>query len=105
VQLRGKETECGNYECRWTNSKGEPRHRKFRVKSVSFDIETNIIVIFAVTLTIGLLAIGVGIGIKFYFHKVRKQIISNGNKSFLNLHFFKLKRKMGKRNSGNGKQF
>ncbi|XP_046462733.1 vascular endothelial growth factor receptor 1-like [Daphnia pulex] len=88
VQLRGKETECGNYECRWTNSKGEPRHRNFRVKSVSFDIETNIIVIFCVTLTIGLLATGVGIGIKFYFHKknVEKELgkwetILNGDPS------------------------
>jgi uncharacterized protein YodC (DUF2158 family) len=31
VLLQGKEKEKGIYECRWKNSKGEPRHRNFTV--------------------------------------------------------------------------
>jgi hypothetical protein len=73
VQLQGKETEKGTYECRWKNSKGEPRHRNFTVNlDSSFkndEKDTNTIIISATLF--GLLALAVGIGIKIYLDKVK----------------------------------
>jgi hypothetical protein len=68
VQLQGKETERGTYECRWKNSKGEPRHRNFRVIP-SFEKEANTIIMSASF--IGFLAVAVAIGIKVYLDKVK----------------------------------
>jgi hypothetical protein len=74
VQLQGKETEKGFYECRWKNSKGEPRHRNFTV-NLDFRFEkdekdTNIVIIIIASL-IGVLAVAMGIGIKIYLDKVK----------------------------------
>jgi hypothetical protein len=74
VQLQGKETEKGFYECRWKNSKGEPRHRNFTV-NLDFRFEkdeknTNSIIIMSASL-IGVLALAVAIGIKVYLDKVK----------------------------------
>jgi hypothetical protein len=74
VQLQGKETERGFYECRWKNSKGEPRHRNFTV-NLDFRFEkdeknTNSIIIMSAS-SIGLLALAVAIGIKIYLDKVK----------------------------------
>ncbi|XP_046462720.1 fibroblast growth factor receptor 4-like [Daphnia pulex] len=86
VQLQGKETERGTYECRWKNSKGEQRHRNFTVipsfekeannfGSEKDEKDTNSIIIISASL-IGLLAVAVGIGIKIYLDKknVEKQL-------------------------------
>jgi hypothetical protein len=75
VQLQGKETEKGFYECRWKNSKGEQRHRNFTV-NLDFRFEkdekdTNSIIIIISASSIGLLAVAVGIGIKIYLDKVK----------------------------------
>jgi hypothetical protein len=76
VQLQGKETERGIYECRWKNSKGEPRHRNFTVNSrnqvftVNFPFkkdETDTYIIIISVSLIGLLAAG----IKVYLDKVK----------------------------------
>ncbi|XP_046654437.1 vascular endothelial growth factor receptor 1-like isoform X1 [Daphnia pulicaria] len=77
VQLQGKEKEKGTYECRWKNSKGEPRHRNFRVGIISYEKDekdANTIIISASF--IGLLAVAVAIGIKVYLDKrnVEKQL-------------------------------
>jgi hypothetical protein len=72
VQLQGKETERGTYECRWKNSKGEPRHRNFTVGIISYEKDekdANTIIISATLF--GLLALAVGIGIKIYLDKVK----------------------------------
>jgi hypothetical protein len=82
VQLQGKETEKGTYECRWKNSKGEPRHKNFTV-NLNFRFEkdekitiryiqkdTNTIIIISATF-FGLLALAVAIGIKVYLDKVK----------------------------------
>jgi hypothetical protein len=72
VQLQGKETERGTYECRWKNSKGEQRHRNFTVGIISYEKDekdANTIIISASF--IGLLAVAVGIGIKIYLDKVK----------------------------------
>jgi uncharacterized protein YodC (DUF2158 family) len=72
VQLQGKETEKGTYECRWKNSKGEPRHRNFTVGIISYEKDekdANTIIISASF--IGLLAVAVAIGIKVYLDKVK----------------------------------
>jgi hypothetical protein len=80
LQLKGKAKEVGTYECRWKNSRGEPRHRNFTVRvnfvdqEVDDDDETNTIILPA-TLT-GLLIVGMGIGIKLYMDKVREKLIS-----------------------------
>ena len=71
VQLQGKETEKGTYECRWKNSKGEPRHRNFTVGIISYEKDeqdANTIIISASL--IGVLAVAVAIGIKVYLDKV-----------------------------------
>jgi hypothetical protein len=81
VQLQGNETEKGFYECRWKNSKGQPRHRNFTVipsfekeannfGSEKDEKDTNTIIIMSASL-IGLLAVAVGIGIKIYLDKVK----------------------------------
>jgi hypothetical protein len=72
VQLQGKETERGTYECRWKNSKGEQRHRNFTVGIISYEKDekdANTIIISASF--IGLLAVAVAIGIKVYLDKVK----------------------------------
>jgi hypothetical protein len=71
VQLQGREKERGIYECRWKNSKGEPRHRNFTV-NLDFRFEkdekdANTIISASL---IGLFAVAVGIGIKVYLDKV-----------------------------------
>jgi hypothetical protein len=73
LPLKGKVKEAGTYECRWKNSKGEPRHRNFTV-NLDFRFEkdekdANTIIVSASF--IGLLAIAVGIGIKVYLDKVK----------------------------------
>ncbi len=81
LQLKGKAKEVGTYECRWKNSRGEPRHRNFTVRvnfvdqEVDDDDETNTIILPA-TLT-GLLIVGMGFGVKFYIDKVRENLISS----------------------------
>jgi hypothetical protein len=64
--------ERGTYECRWKNSKGEPRHKNFTVGIIIYEMDkkdTNTIIISASF--IGLLAVAVGIGIKIYLDKVK----------------------------------
>jgi hypothetical protein len=74
LTLQGKETERGTYECRWKDSKGEPRYKDFTV-NLDFRFEkdekdTNTVIIISATL-FGLLAVAVGIGIKVYLDKVK----------------------------------
>jgi|688.fasta_scaffold1472580_1 hypothetical protein len=69
AQLQGKKTEQGTYECRWKNSKGEPRNRNFTVIP-SFEKEANTIIIIISATLFGLLAVAVAIGIKVYLDKV-----------------------------------
>ncbi len=73
VLLQGKEMEKGTYECRWKNSKGEPRNKKFTVNfnpRFEKDEKDTYIIIISASL-IGLLAVAVGIGIKIYLDKVK----------------------------------
>jgi hypothetical protein len=76
LPLKGKVKEAGTYECRWKNSKGEPRHRNFTVNSrnqvftVNFPFkkdETDTYIIIISVSLIGLLAAG----IKVYLDKVK----------------------------------
>jgi uncharacterized protein YodC (DUF2158 family) len=79
VQLQGKEKEKGTYECRWKNSKGEPRHKNFTVNldsSFKNDEKDTSAIIVSASL-IGLLAVAVGIGIKIYLDKVKDFTNSN----------------------------
>jgi hypothetical protein len=74
VQLQGKEKEKGFYECRWKNSKGEPRHKKFIIifiekEANTLSIVSNVIIIFSILF--GLLGVAVRIGIKVYLDKVK----------------------------------
>ena len=93
VQLQGKETERGIYECRWKNSKGEQRHRNFTV-GISFEKNRNIIIISASLF--GLLAVGVGIGIKVYLNKVKDFLLILIMKHFIIINSNNLKEKRGK---------
>jgi hypothetical protein len=68
LPLEGKENESGNYECRWNNSRGEARHRRF---IVSFTEAKSFATVNAISITFAVLfAIGVGISIKIYLDKV-----------------------------------
>ena len=82
LPLQGKTNELGIYECRWNNSRGEARHRRFIVSFIfvgtidssgeakSF-VAINGISINGISITFALLfAIGVGISIKIYLDKV-----------------------------------
>ncbi len=69
LSIKGERTEGGDYECRWNNSRGEAKHRKFIVR-IAFVKNNNLVTFIIVFAAVLLFVIGAGMSIEFFLEKV-----------------------------------